>query len=376
MIRWLLYWIAFALVFVGGTYYYDCNIKQVCAAPEATVATPVASQIALPLSFLRDQEKPYTSAEFAQFKADILRQGRPDQALEITGLAFSDERNNTNFSLEALRAQEVANLFVDDLVEERVKVNNRRVARDVVPAADIKFVAAEFNWVALIAPMAITSPPPPLVFDYNASAAIVGPGFPAMKAALNTGAADQILEITGRWYDGETESIGLARAKSVQVLLSDLVTPERTVLIAQKAGAAPAAPFEAAMFRWTGDVVAQAPTSGPPNMGTLEVYFDSNSATPNSDAEKIAEIAAFVLSANGRKIMVYGHTDSSGQSGKNAPLGKKRADALGSLLRQAGFTGEIQAQSRSADDPKSDNLSVDGKRLNRRAQAVFIEADG
>ncbi len=378
MLRWLLYWIAFALVFVGGTYYYDCNIKQVCAAPVAARTADVAPS-ALPLSFLRDQAQPYTSAEFARFKADILRKGRPDQALEITGLAFSDERNDPNFSLQALRAQEVANLFVDDLIEERVKVSNRLVPRTLAPEPDIRFAAAEFNWVALIAPMAIVSNTQPLVFDEKSSAAIVGVGFPEMKASLNTGLTGQILEITGQWYDGETESIGLARAQAVQDLLRDLIAPERTLMIAQKAGTAPPAPFAAAMFRWTGEMLpvpAQNSAIAPSVSGPLEVYFDSNSAKAELGPEKLAEIAAFVRAANGKQIIVYGHTDSSGQAGKNAPLGKRRAQALVALLRKAGFSGDIEAQSRGADDPKADNLSTDGKRLNRRAQAVFAPFGG
>jgi hypothetical protein len=318
---------------------------------------------------LPQSAEPYKSAEFPGYKGALLAQGAPSDALEITGLYYSDEPAASMLDLGTLRAQATAREFADDLVPERIKISSRKLERPAPLGADGKFVATDFQWVALIAPMSV-APNAPLVFNPNSSEPITGPEFAAMKAALGKGMPTQQLSIVGQWFEGESEALGLARAKAVQALLADVIAPERTVLSAAFAGAAPTAPFAAAMFQWLDTAPADSvPSVKPVEVASLDVYFASNSATVVLEADTQAQIDAFVAAAAGKSAVVIGHTDSTGVAGKNTPLGQRRAQALVELLRKAGFTGALRPDTRSDAQPKGDNATEAGKKLNRRAEA-------
>jgi hypothetical protein len=227
MSKWTLYWLAFVLVFAGGSYHYDCNIKRVCRAPTAIkLAMP-------PLSFRLSAAETLTTEAFPEFKAAVLARGKPGDVLAITGLAFADEPQAPagQVDLSLLRAQNAARLFANDLVPERIQVNTRRVTANVDPNA-AQFEAVEFNWVALIAPLASLEMrvAPPLAFEANSDLAILSDSFPAMVQALNTGAEDQQLEITGLWFDGEREALGLARAAAARASLAPVINANRVRL--------------------------------------------------------------------------------------------------------------------------------------------------
>jgi outer membrane protein OmpA-like peptidoglycan-associated protein len=380
--RWLLYGLACLLTFVGGTYYYDCRIKQVCG--NSTV-----HHIPLPpLHFGWNDAAAGVESEFAAFKKNVLANGREGDALTITGLYYESEKNASSggVDLGTLRARAAARLFANDLDPERIQTSSRLLAGDA-PVGDstnkekARFAAVEFNWSALIATHTIPTVAPPVVFAADSSEAIVGEGFDAMQAALNTGAPNQMLEITGLWFEGETEALGLQRAKAAAKLFAGWLPENNAMFLARFSGANSAELREALLFRWMDAAVgieATANVAIEPNSlkanASIEVYFHSNGDTILEDANWRAALLVFVEQARGKKVTVRGHTDSSGRAAKNNALGLRRAKALRETLIAAGVSAaDISVESLSAIQPKSDNDSASGKALNRRAQATIIE---
>jgi OmpA family len=371
-LKWPLYWLAVAIVFIGGTYYYDCRIKRVCGNPSMVVmALP-------PLHFGWNDAQAKLEPEFAKFKQDLISTGANGDALTITGVYYRDElaQQTSAIDLGTLRAQAAAELFSAELVPERIQIRSR-LDNGNAPVGDAKrFAAVEFDWTALIATN-MEQVAPALAFARNSTVPVTGPGFDAMQSALNTGGSNQLLEITGLWFEGEDEALGLQRAQAVAALFTSWLPNERTQLLTRFAGATTKPLMEASMFRWIDSVPAAigapaaisiAPTATPTE---LQVYFDSNgSEILQIDKTRVA-IQTFVNQAAGKRIVITGHTDSSGRSKKNRALGLRRAAALRDAILTAGFSGEIRLISASDAKPVSDNLTANGKALNRRASAAI-----
>jgi outer membrane protein OmpA-like peptidoglycan-associated protein len=384
--------LACLLVFIGGTYYYDCRIKQVCG-------NPGVQHIALPpLHFGWNDPKPGVEKAFAGVKSALLAKGDAGEALTITGLYYESEQAGQpkGVDLGTLRAQAVAQLFASDLAPERIQTNSRMLAGappggDSENANSSRFAATDFNWTALIATNVMPAVTPPIAFAPDSAQAIVGPGFEALQTSLNTGGQTQLLEITGLWFEGETESLGLARAKAAAKLFSAWLPDNKASFLvrfgdANATGAGDSSLREALLFRWIDTVPADtspaapvgaplAPTiDAPAQMASIEVFFDSNGVTVLEDANWRSALPNFVTQARGKKVVVRGHTDSSGRASKNDALGLRRANALRDALIAAGLAGaDIAVESLSANQPKSDNNSVNGKAQNRRAEAKIVE---
>jgi OmpA family len=371
-LKWPLYWLAVAIVFIGGTYYYDCRIKRVCSNPN-----PIVMSLP-PLHFGWNDAQAKLEPEFSQFKQELISTGANGDALTITGVYYRDElaQQTSAIDLGTLRAQATAELFSGSLEPERIQIRSR-LDDGNAPVGDTKrFAAVEFDWTALIATN-MEQAAPALAFARDSKLPVTGPGFDAMQSALNTGGPNQLLEITGLWFEGENEALGLQRAQAISALFASWLPKERTQLLTRFAGANTKSLMEASMFRWIDGMPAaiEAPTeiSIAPNttQAELEVYFDSNGAAIlQLDAERDA-IQRFASQAAGKRIVITGHTDSSGRSKKNQALGLRRAAALRDAIKAAGFSGEIRLISASDAKPVSDNLTANGKALNRRASAAI-----
>lgn len=72
-------------------------------------------------------------------------------------------------------------------------------------------------------------------------------------------------------------------------------------------------------------------------------------------------------------IQVIGHTDSDGDAGYNQQLSERRANAVGSILLNAGVSGpRIQTFGRGESQPIASNLNAAGKAQNRRVEIVIL----
>lgn len=355
-IKWLA---ALAVLWmVASVWWYDCRIKDKCAA-QPPAAAQMAEAREPPLGFLFRDPQALIASEFPTYKSGILRSGAPDQALEIVGLHFSDEQTGTGLDLGILRAQAAARNFAADLEVERIKVSSRRVPNPA-PSQQVKFAAVEFNWVALIAPVPAVASVNPLGFKRGSSTPETGPDFAAFRDGFVSSSASQVLEITGMVYADEGKDIGVElaqeRAEATQDLFAKILPKSRTLLqTLQLAVPAPAPePFAAVRFRWVEGFMALSPqavgatnvTTTAENSKQLRVLFAVNSSRVQRNAQQSAELTAFVKALDQQSVRIVGRTDASGEPERNQRLAQRRARALENLLRQAGYTGKIRREVR------------------------------
>lgn len=106
----------------------------------------------------------------------------------------------------------------------------------------------------------------------------------------------------------------------------------------------------------------------------LTVTFDARSAAiqPPTDVEAKLEVLRRGI-AEGRKIIVLGHSDGRGARARIAVVSQERADALRDWLLTQGFTpADIAAvESREDREPIASNSRPEGRSANRRAEAVL-----
>ena len=129
----------------------------------------------------------------------------------------------------------------------------------------------------------------------------------------------------------------------------------------------PAAPPEAAVVK-----APAAAVSGPQRV--LTVSFDARSSAvlpPEDAAARLATLKAGI--AEGRKVLVLGHSDGRGARARIAIVSLQRAQALRDWLLLQGIPASAIAavESREDREPVASNNREDGRRLNRRAEAVL-----
>jgi flagellar motor protein MotB len=362
-IRWIL--LLSAVYFAAASYWYVVHHKN--SGQQRPQASAVISKAA-PISFNFRSGDALTSEEFPTFQRELIAQGRDEQALMITGLYFADEDNQQLPNVGELRANGAMRLFETALALERIKTQNRRV-ESKAPSQNTPFEALEFSWVALAAPVPRIAMDTPLSFNIGSAEAITSAEFPAFKTSFGKAMPQQLFEITGVWYASESTDpnvdLGLQRARAAQALFADVMRTEQTILRSLRLDeAAPAAPFAAVRFRFIDSGVPAAP--GPT---ALTIYFATGAANTVLDAETNAQLQAFVAAAQGKTVLVSGHTDITGNVAKNQKLASERAEYLANALRSAGLQSEIKTATMASENPVGDNSTDAGRRQNRRAEA-------
>lgn len=108
------------------------------------------------------------------------------------------------------------------------------------------------------------------------------------------------------------------------------------------------------------------------------VIFKTNQAELLPIAETQLRKVADALNAydEGRKIVVYGHTDSRGSNSTNRRLSLARAESVRAFLVNAGVVGDrIRAVGKGEDEPVANNRSAEGRANNRRVE-IIVEGAG
>ena len=113
------------------------------------------------------------------------------------------------------------------------------------------------------------------------------------------------------------------------------------------------------------------------------VLFATNKHSLNKKAqENLAEFAKVLVEYSDADVVIYGHTDSTGNDAINNPLSVKRAEAVANYLLTNGVP---ESQIKSVEgfgstQPVADNATAEGRAENRRveiymyASAEMIEA--
>ena len=104
---------------------------------------------------------------------------------------------------------------------------------------------------------------------------------------------------------------------------------------------------------------------------TLYINFDTNKADIRKADEKELQTAIdFVKRYPETKIVVVGHTDSTGSEEYNQKLSERRADAVKKYLVDSGHVKAdmITAEGRGEAEPIADNKTKEGRAKNRRVE--------
>jgi outer membrane protein OmpA-like peptidoglycan-associated protein len=102
--------------------------------------------------------------------------------------------------------------------------------------------------------------------------------------------------------------------------------------------------------------------------------FPSNKATllPAANA-KLDQIATVLQQQPDKKILIEGHTDSTGSAALNAELSKARAEAVASYLSSRGIAREnLTTEGIGPNRPIASNDSPEGRATNRRVEITVL----
>lgn len=104
---------------------------------------------------------------------------------------------------------------------------------------------------------------------------------------------------------------------------------------------------------------------------TLYINFDTNKADiRKADMKELQTAIDFVKRYPDTKIVVVGHTDSTGPDAYNQKLSERRADAVKKYLVDSGHVKAdmITAEGRGEAEPIADNKTKEGRAKNRRVE--------
>lgn len=101
------------------------------------------------------------------------------------------------------------------------------------------------------------------------------------------------------------------------------------------------------------------------------VFASGSSALESGDTPSLAVLAEWLAADPARRVVLVGHTDDSGGLEANIALSRKRAQAVRQALLDHGVAaGQVSAEGVGPLAPRATNLTEEGRRKNRRVEAV------
>ena len=115
---------------------------------------------------------------------------------------------------------------------------------------------------------------------------------------------------------------------------------------------------------------------GCPLSATLEVHFPSNGYEISPSLIDDVKVFANFLKENPsyKRVIIRGHTDSSGDEAKNKILSQNRANSVKEALMSYGISeGRLTAIGKGSMHPVADNATPEGRAQNRRIEVELIK---
>jgi outer membrane protein OmpA-like peptidoglycan-associated protein len=108
---------------------------------------------------------------------------------------------------------------------------------------------------------------------------------------------------------------------------------------------------------------------------TVYIRFAFNSAAIKPESRpQIDGIDALLREEHSWCLRIVGHTDATGDLAYNRELSAKRAGAVRQRLLDLGIEeGRLVAEGKGADQPMADNVTSEGRALNRRVELVKMD---
>jgi outer membrane protein OmpA-like peptidoglycan-associated protein len=109
-----------------------------------------------------------------------------------------------------------------------------------------------------------------------------------------------------------------------------------------------------------------------------DVLFSVNRAELSSGGVRnVQKLAGFLNQYPQRKVLIEGHTDSTGSLSINQPLSERRADAVRTALVGMGISGDrIETRGYADAHPVASNNTAAGRQLNRRVEIILSDDNG
>jgi outer membrane protein OmpA-like peptidoglycan-associated protein len=104
------------------------------------------------------------------------------------------------------------------------------------------------------------------------------------------------------------------------------------------------------------------------------ILFDVNKSDLTSAAtESVNKLAVILNKYQDTKILIEGHTDSTGTRDLNMKLSENRALSVASSLKSSSVAGDrITTAGYGPDQPVADNTTVEGRQANRRVEVAIF----
>ncbi|MFR9166404.1 MAG: OmpA family protein [Dysgonomonas sp.] len=104
------------------------------------------------------------------------------------------------------------------------------------------------------------------------------------------------------------------------------------------------------------------------------ILFATNSSNLNTSSQSALTSFAQSLNSNpDTDVMIYGHTDNTGNDAINNPLSEKRAQAVYNFLMTKGVNGSrMTTQGFGSTQPVADNSTAVGRTQNRRVEVYIL----
>ncbi|MDO9561865.1 MAG: OmpA family protein, partial [Bradyrhizobium sp.] len=109
-----------------------------------------------------------------------------------------------------------------------------------------------------------------------------------------------------------------------------------------------------------------------------DVLFAVNRAQLSAGGVRnVQKLADFLNQYPQRKVLIEGHTDSTGSRSINQPLSEQRAEAVRSALAGMGISGDrIETRGYAEAYPVASNNTAAGRQLNRRVEIILSDDSG
>jgi len=109
-----------------------------------------------------------------------------------------------------------------------------------------------------------------------------------------------------------------------------------------------------------------------------DVLFEVHKTNVKASAQRdLVAIAAYLKEHPDQKVLIEGHTDSTGTESYNHELSLRRGTVVETFFLRSGVDPErLQVRGLGEDHPIASNGTASGRQQNRRVELVMLNADG